>query len=62
MNPFAFPFIPTSPLPEQQNNQNIYQELQRLKYEIDNLKKRVEALERNPQNDYLEKEDGMHMI
>ena len=30
--------------------------------EINQLKKRIANLEQKPQNDYLQKEDGMYMI
>ena len=64
MNQFPFPYIPAPqmPIPPQKNDQNIYQEIEKLKSEIIKLKKRVSALEQTPQNDYLQKEDGMYML
>ena len=65
MNQFPFPYIPNfpmPPMPPQKNDSNINQEIEKLKDEIINLKKRVTKLEKTPQNDYLKKEDGMYML
>ena len=64
MNLFPFPYIPNPniPTPHQNNNSNIYQEIEKLKQEINNLKKRISTLEQKPQNNYLQKEDGMYML
>ncbi len=65
MNQFPFPYIPNfgmPPMPPQKNEPNIYQEIEKLKQEINTLKKRISKLEHTPQNDYLQKEDGMYML
>ena len=64
MNLFPFPYIPNPniPTPPSKNDPNIYQEIEKLKQEINNLKKRISALKQKPQNNYLQKEDGMYML
>ena len=67
MNGFVFPYLPVPPQqPGQQmpppRPDNIQQEIEKLKQEINQLKKRIANLEQKPQNDYLQKEDGMYMI
>ncbi|MCI6107828.1 MAG: hypothetical protein SOU84_03345 [Candidatus Faecimonas sp.] len=65
MNQFPFPYIPNfgiPPMPPQKNDSNFYQELEKLKQEINTLKKRISKLEYTTQNDYLKKEDGMYML
>ena len=64
MHQYLFPYIPnpTIPFPPQKNELNIQQEIEKLKQEINNLKKRIAKLEQTPQNDYLQKEDGMYML
>lgn len=65
MNQFPFPYIPnfsipTAPPPK--DELNLYQEIEKLKQEINSLKKRIAKLEQPLQNDYLQKEDGMYML
>lgn len=58
MNQFPFPYIPNfgiPPMPPQKNDSNFYQELEKLKQEINTLKKRISKLEYTTQNDYLKK-------
>lgn len=65
MNQFPFPYIPNfgiPPVPPPKDESNIYQEIEKLKQEINSLKKRITKLEQPPQNDYLQKEDGMYML
>lgn len=65
MNQFPFPYIPNfgiPPMPPQKSDPNFFQELEKLKQEINSLKKRISKLEHTAQNDYLQKEDGMYML
>ncbi len=65
MNQFPFPYIPNFNIPSApptKNESNLYEEIEKLKQEINNLKKRITKLEQPTQNDYLQKEDGMYML
>lgn len=65
MNQFPFPYIPNfniPPVPPPKNDFNIYQEIEKLKHDVNTLKNKISKLEQSPQNEYLEKEDGMYML
>ncbi len=65
MNQFPFPYIPNfnmPPVPPQKNDLNIYQEIEKLKHDVNNLKNKISKLEQGSQNEYLKKEDGMYML
>ena len=51
-----YPFFP-QPI----QNQNIYEEIRKLKEEIEQLKTRITTLEKNKKN-YLQKDESFHMI
>ena len=61
MNQFPYPYIPPT-MSYQPTPKNLEQEIEKLKAEINALKKRVAKLEQGGQNDYLKKEDGMYML
>ena len=47
MNQFPFPYIPNfslPPVPPPKDGSNIYQEIEKLKQEINNLKKKIRSL------------------
>lgn len=65
MNQFPFPYIPNfnmPPVPPPKNDLNIYQEIEKLKHDVNNLKNKISKLEQGSQNEYLKKEDGMYML
>lgn len=54
-----YPFIP-NPIPYPQNN--IEEEIIKLKQEIYKLKERVSLLENEKKTDYLKKDDSLYMM
>ena len=59
MNNFPYPNINISPY---NPYQNIITEINKLKYEIVELKNKISKLEKQNKKDYLKKEEGLYMM
>ena len=56
-NNYNIPYIPIDIL-----NQQIYEELKKLNYNLINIQNLLEKKNNNPENNYLKKEDNYHII
>lgn len=54
---YPIPYIP-QPI----NYQSLFDELNKLKYELDQLKDRIKKIEDNQTDNYLKKDDNYYMI
>lgn len=60
MNNIPYPYMPFPNMPPQMPNYE--EEIRKLKYEIESIKKRLNNLEKKDTKNYLEKEEGMYMM
>ncbi len=60
-----FPYMQNIPLPNNMQMplpRELYDEINKLKNEIDMLKERVKHLENGKKNSFLQKDDGFYMV
>lgn len=62
MNNIPYPYLLPQFIPNIDHNQQIQEEIMKLKYEINLLKERIKTLEGKEHNDYLKKDDGLYMM
>lgn len=62
MNNMPSPYLPPQFIPNVIPNQQIQEEIIKLKKEISILKERIKNLEEKEHNDYLKKDDGLYMM
>ncbi len=58
MNNMPYPFMPPIIYPQI----NYDEELKKIRYEIEEIKKRIDQLENKHTKNYLKKEDGMYIM
>lgn len=61
MNNMSYPYFPT-PFGQIPNQPNVDEEINNLKKEINKLKERINRLENKNTDDYLKKDDSLHML
>lgn len=57
-----FPFYPSPPIPPRPLPQNIEEELLKIHQEIFNLNERLKRLETKQKQNYMQKDDNLHMM
>lgn len=62
MNNTPFTYFPMPYPPSQGQNQNIIEEIKKIKQDMNNLKERIEKLENKNQKNYLQNDSDLYMI
>lgn len=62
MNNMPYPYFPTNPFGQFQEQVKFEEEIKNLKIEIAKLKERLNTLENKKTNDYLKKDDSLYML